>query len=254
MDTTTGVQFSTEGSRWKMTTRPPLSPVARRSPSWLNSTQDMISAGKEQDTKSLSNAVTNTKSLSLWAFCRLHVLPSVTSSSSVPLTCEKYHWMSLVAVPGRKKKEGSEQVQEQPCFFENWAVHQGWHSKHNQAAAFCHKLLLMSQRVRERFLKVRLGTDNNSTVLIFEQRCPNFLVAILINYSIALENKFDKSCLASKPTEFRTKAFTSLGIWLSKQEKTYLLSGTQSLKQHSSFETSKVSILFPSLGHGLKIF
>jgi len=27
-----------------MTTRPPLSPVARRSPSWLNSTHEIISA------------------------------------------------------------------------------------------------------------------------------------------------------------------------------------------------------------------
>lgn len=31
-------------ARWKMTTRPPLSPVARRSPLLLNSTQEMISA------------------------------------------------------------------------------------------------------------------------------------------------------------------------------------------------------------------
>lgn len=34
----------TDGSLWKMTTLPPLSPVARRSPSWLNSTHDIISA------------------------------------------------------------------------------------------------------------------------------------------------------------------------------------------------------------------
>ena len=34
----------TAGSRWKMTTLPPLSPVASRSPSWLNSTQEMMSA------------------------------------------------------------------------------------------------------------------------------------------------------------------------------------------------------------------
>jgi len=34
----------TAGSRWKMTTRPPLSPVAKRSPSWLNSTQEIMSA------------------------------------------------------------------------------------------------------------------------------------------------------------------------------------------------------------------
>ena len=39
----------TAGSRWNITTRPPLSPVANRSPSWLNSTHDMISAvDKEQ--------------------------------------------------------------------------------------------------------------------------------------------------------------------------------------------------------------
>ena len=53
----------TAGSRWKMTTLPPLSPVARRSPSWLNSTQEMMSA-------------------------------SVTSSSRVPLTWLKHHWTS----------------------------------------------------------------------------------------------------------------------------------------------------------------
>lgn len=34
----------TSGSRWKMTTRPPLSPVASSSPVWLNSTVEMISA------------------------------------------------------------------------------------------------------------------------------------------------------------------------------------------------------------------
>ena len=32
---------------WKMTTLPPLSPVASNSPSWLNSTHDMISAEKK---------------------------------------------------------------------------------------------------------------------------------------------------------------------------------------------------------------
>jgi hypothetical protein len=31
-----------------MTTLPPLSPVARRSPSWLNSTHDIISAGRNK--------------------------------------------------------------------------------------------------------------------------------------------------------------------------------------------------------------
>lgn len=34
----------TSGSCWKMTTRPPLSPVASSSPEWLNSTVDMMSA------------------------------------------------------------------------------------------------------------------------------------------------------------------------------------------------------------------
>lgn len=38
----------TSGSRWKMTTRPPLSPVASSSPVWLNSTVEMISAVVEQ--------------------------------------------------------------------------------------------------------------------------------------------------------------------------------------------------------------
>lgn len=37
----------TTGSLWKITTRPPLSPVARRSPSWLNSTHEIISAKTE---------------------------------------------------------------------------------------------------------------------------------------------------------------------------------------------------------------
>lgn len=48
---------------WKITTRPPLSPVASRSPSWLNSTHDMTSA-------------------------------SVISSFSAPLTCEKHQLVS----------------------------------------------------------------------------------------------------------------------------------------------------------------
>lgn len=48
---------------WKITTRPPLSPVARRSPSWLNSTQEITSA-------------------------------SVMSSLSAPLTCEKLQLVS----------------------------------------------------------------------------------------------------------------------------------------------------------------
>lgn len=50
-----------------MTTRPPLSPVAKSSPSWLNSTQDMISA-------------------------------SVTSSSKAPLICEKHQDASPLPV------------------------------------------------------------------------------------------------------------------------------------------------------------
>ena len=62
----TGRSTLTAGSLWKMTTLPPLSPVARRSPSWLNSTHEMMSA-------------------------------SVTSSSRVPFTWEKHHWMSLDA-------------------------------------------------------------------------------------------------------------------------------------------------------------
>lgn len=36
----------TSVSLWKMTTRPPLSPVASRSPVWLNSTVEMTSAGR----------------------------------------------------------------------------------------------------------------------------------------------------------------------------------------------------------------
>ena len=37
----------TEASEWNMTTRPPLSPVASNSPSWLNSTHEIISAAKK---------------------------------------------------------------------------------------------------------------------------------------------------------------------------------------------------------------
>lgn len=48
---------------WNITTRPPLSPVASNSPSWLNSTQEIISA-------------------------------SVTSSSKAPFICEKHHDLS----------------------------------------------------------------------------------------------------------------------------------------------------------------
>lgn len=51
------------GSLWNMTTRPPLSPVASSSPSWLNSTHEMMSA-------------------------------SVTSSSNAPFICEKHHDVS----------------------------------------------------------------------------------------------------------------------------------------------------------------
>lgn len=39
----------TSGSLWKMTTRPPLSPVARSSPVWLNSTVEIISAEGERE-------------------------------------------------------------------------------------------------------------------------------------------------------------------------------------------------------------
>ena len=65
--------WPTCGSLWKMTTLPPLSPVARRSPSWLNSTQEMMSA-------------------------------SVTSSSRVPFTCEKHHCTSLDDEPGSTRE------------------------------------------------------------------------------------------------------------------------------------------------------
>lgn len=40
----------TSGSRWKTTTRPPLSPVASSSPVWLNSTVEMTSAGGRGET------------------------------------------------------------------------------------------------------------------------------------------------------------------------------------------------------------
>lgn len=56
---------------WNITTRPPLSPVANNSPSWLNSTQDIISA-------------------------------SVTSSSKAPFICEKHH--DLSPLPTKKIK------------------------------------------------------------------------------------------------------------------------------------------------------
>ena len=68
---------------WKMTTLPPLSPVASNSPSWLNSTQDIMSA----------------ETHNWWSPCPPCLppgLPSVTLSSSVPFTCEKHHWISLL--------------------------------------------------------------------------------------------------------------------------------------------------------------
>ena len=92
----------TAGSRWKMTTRPPLSPVANKSPSWLNSTQDIMSAGDiKKNWRELKNhrssdygwpkkgsMSTTLASVSfnivLWP--SKAVLPSVTSSSRVPLT------------------------------------------------------------------------------------------------------------------------------------------------------------------------
>lgn len=44
---------------------------------------------------------------------RVRALPSVTSSSRVPFTCEKHHWMSLepAIVPSRREKTG----QLNPC-------------------------------------------------------------------------------------------------------------------------------------------
>lgn len=43
------VRVPTSGSLWKMTTRPPLSPVASSSPVWLNSTVEIISAGDSRN-------------------------------------------------------------------------------------------------------------------------------------------------------------------------------------------------------------
>lgn len=45
----------TSGSCWKMTTRPPLSPVASSSPEWLNSTVDMMSAVNNSVIRMTSN-------------------------------------------------------------------------------------------------------------------------------------------------------------------------------------------------------
>lgn len=58
-----GVEDFEAGSLWNITTRPPLSPVANSSPSWLNSTHEMMSA-------------------------------SVTSSSRAPFICEKHQDVS----------------------------------------------------------------------------------------------------------------------------------------------------------------
>ena len=92
----------TAGSRWKMTTLPPLSPVAKRSPSWLNSTQDMMSAVRAKQ-QSLVTLKVSGVDVTDW------VLPSVTSSSRVPLTCEKHHWISLepAIVSSKMEKPGN---------------------------------------------------------------------------------------------------------------------------------------------------
>ena len=93
----------TAGSRWKMTTLPPLSPVAKRSPSWLNSTQDMMSAVRAKQQSLVTFKVSPRVDVSDW------VLPSVTSSSRVPLTCEKHHWISLepAIVSSKMEKPGN---------------------------------------------------------------------------------------------------------------------------------------------------
>ena len=57
-------QKLTAGSLWKITTRPPLSPVANKSPSWLNSTQDMMSAKKYQ--KKVNFALKSPRPCQLW--------------------------------------------------------------------------------------------------------------------------------------------------------------------------------------------
>ena len=88
-------QKLTAGSLWKITTRPPLSPVANKSPSWLNSTQDMMSAKKYQKKGQFCTQVTEAVSALESKGCCVLDLPSVTSSSNVPFTCEKHHWMSL---------------------------------------------------------------------------------------------------------------------------------------------------------------
>jgi len=81
----------TWGSRWKITTRPPLSPVASRSPVLLNSTHDMMSA--ETSKGPISGGSDGVRDS-----------PSVTSSSRVPLTCEKHHCSSpLPADRGTKR-------------------------------------------------------------------------------------------------------------------------------------------------------
>lgn len=79
-------KHNTDWSRWKMTMRPPLSPVANRSPSGLNSTHEMMSAAWEK--KKISN-YTKEKT-------NKYNIPSETSSSSVPFTWEKANLISPV--------------------------------------------------------------------------------------------------------------------------------------------------------------
>lgn len=91
---------------WKITTRPPLSPVAKYSPSWLNSTVEMISAGYLKTMQVISSVLiyqcywhseyclkimyNRFAVITHWIInYLLRFVPSATSSSIVPFTWEK---------------------------------------------------------------------------------------------------------------------------------------------------------------------
>lgn len=79
-------------SLWKMTTRPPLSPVAKNSPSWLNSTVEIMSA-EDREIRN-STQILNTGKYIIYPFslpCHsvslsLHLPPSVSLISLPILT------------------------------------------------------------------------------------------------------------------------------------------------------------------------
>lgn len=121
----------TASSFWKITIRPPLSPVARSSPSWLNSTVETISAERQQNVNmyncffgesikykaigkymyksgqicTIPSFTRNQETFDWRMGFRVNFLPSVRSSSNVPFTCEKHHCTSPPSSTDRKYRD-----------------------------------------------------------------------------------------------------------------------------------------------------